>query len=958
MRKLFVFMLTLLSAVGGVLTANAGFRIPYKSSGYWTAFNGTVPDALQTVINDHNGASHTATPPSTTSTTGTLHYHSCPVTVTADGEITITFTYDNGRKMLYIMGVELVQGGEVRYSNYHLGSSGSANSNNEYPLGTVAAGDYDARFYVCNDSGDDHPLSGSNGFVTFDGDVSLQNSTPSPLTTSKLIRINNVERSANKLTLDGSALNTKPGVSDDDPNAYWALELADDGKKYYLRNCIANKYVKNSTTDSDPWSLSETSYACSIEKYVEAYAGDPARFVFNFGSDKDYMHDPGHNTKVVRWLVWEDEHYRRASMWTISETEYNVNTEFVKITYNYKLNGTKYATETKYVVKGASYPEVSNNLAYGIVATKPEGEVSMDEAIDINLDVDLPFQTFNDYNSITQWYYLNIRDDGPTYLKYEKGVDYIKATDAKSVIDASSDDERDAYSWGFIGNNPYAMKIVNKKSGKTMILSSPEAPTGNQNAGQIARMVEESGAAGNTTWTLQKPTHANPATGAFYIQHPTATRYAFNRQSIKNVGNTLCYWDNRDTGSAIQVVKRPSLKEEMDELIAMAEAQAARVGTTVGMLTQASYNNLSAAVATAKTVNPVTRGDITTLQNAYNSLEIVQPDPQKYYEIVCPRRANKKIYIGNDGNMYFADLTGKLSTVFKFEDAGEGKFYLKGIERGTYMNSSKGHGYGQETATGENASTKVSVTSMNVGDVVSITPQGGAMIHAQENYSQVVGWNNESPTEASAWRIVEVGDIDITERSYTVAVTGAQWATMMLGCSVTIPDDVVAYAVTEAETTAKLKKVTGSIPANYGILINASAGNYDFKFASSATVIEPSILSGTTWTQNVTPEPGKTCYVLAVNDGIVGFYKAALNQNGTSFVNNANKAYLSLTTGSDPTPARFLTFDFDDNAETGINAVEIEEAAPANAAIYDLSGRRVQNAKSGLYIINGKKVIK
>ena len=53
-----------------------------------------------------------------------------------------------------------------------------------------------------------------------------------------------------------------------------------------------------------------------------------------------------------------------------------------------------------------------------------------------------------------------------------------------------------------------------------------------------------------------------------------------------------------------------------------------------------------------------------------------------------------------------------------------------------------------------------------------------------------------------------------------------------------------------------------------------------------------------------------------------------------------------------------MTFDFDDNAETGINAVEIEEAAPANAAIYDLSGRRVQSAKSGLYIINGKKVIK
>ena len=86
-------MLTLLCAVGGVLTANAGFRIPYKSSDYWTAFNGTAPERLQTAFDTHKAAKHT-------STTGTLHYHSCPVTVTSDGDITVTLTYTNGGKML------------------------------------------------------------------------------------------------------------------------------------------------------------------------------------------------------------------------------------------------------------------------------------------------------------------------------------------------------------------------------------------------------------------------------------------------------------------------------------------------------------------------------------------------------------------------------------------------------------------------------------------------------------------------------------------------------------------------------------------------------------------------------------------------------------------------------------------------------------------------------------------
>ena len=979
MRKIYLLLLTLLCAVGGVLTANAGFRIPYKSSGYWTAFNGTAPEGLQTAFDKHKTGTetetgkHTSTTEGQPSTTGTLHFHSCPVTVTANGDITVTLTYTNGGKMLYIMGVELVKDGNVVKADYHVGSSGTNHSLNAYTLSGVTEGNYEARFYVCNDSGTDHPLSGSNGIVAFDGAISLRDSETPSLTTTKLVRISNVGRSGNKLTSDAGNLQSKPGVGDDDPNAYWALASAGEGK-YYLKNCITGTYVKNDASGSNAWTLSgdDPKASCTIETYVEAYAGDPAKYAFYFGpTSQDYMHDSGlgaaYGYRVVRWYAFNNTNnkadYETPTLWTISETEYDANTTFVQVTYNYKFNSVQKATETKYAAVGGAYPEVSNSLPYGITATKPAETVTAAVTKDIELGVDLPFKVYDNYASIKQWYYVNIRDTDPTYLKYENGVNYIKARDAKSVIDGlRTDDELDAYSWGFIGN-PYEMKIVNKKSGATMVLSSPAAPTGNQNDGQIARMVAEAevGATGNTTWTLQKPTHADAAAGAFYIQHPTATSYAFNRQN-KNGVNTVCYWNNRDTGSAIQVVARPSLDQEMAALIAQAtekeNAARGRVGTTVGKVTESSFNALAAAIDHAEAIkNNPTRNDINALKDACAAISIVLPDPSKYYEIVNPLRGGKKVYIGNDGKMYFADLTNKLSTVFKFEDAGDDNFYLKGVERGTYMNSNKGHNGGQETATGLTGSIKVRVASLNADDKVSLTPQGGAMMHADANYGTVVGWNNADPEGASAWRIEEV--VNLSERPYTVTVTGAKWATMMLGCSVTIPDGVVAYAVTEAETTAKLKKVTGSIPANYGILINANEGNYDFKFASSATVTETSILSGTIWTQNVTPEAGETCYVLAVNEGNVGFYKAALNQNGKkSFVNNANKAYLSLTTGSDPNPARILTFDFDDNAETGINAVEIEEVVPANAAIYDLSGRRVQSAKSGLYIINGKKVIK
>jgi hypothetical protein len=96
-------------------------------------------------------------------------------------------------------------------------------------------------------------------------------------------------------------------------------------------------------------------------------------------------------------------------------------------------------------------------------------------------------------------------------------------------------------------------------------------------------------------------------------------------------------------------------------------------------------------------------------------------------------------------------------------------------------------------------------------------------------------------------------------------------------------------------------------------------------------------------------------YVLANGTEGVGLYKATLNKNAegadgeTHFLNNANKAYLPVAVPG----ARFLGFDF--GTETGIGEVETETE---NAVIFDLAGRRVQKAQKGLYIVNGKKVIK
>ena len=101
-------------------------------------------------------------------------------------------------------------------------------------------------------------------------------------------------------------------------------------------------------------------------------------------------------------------------------------------------------------------------------------------------------------------------------------------------------------------------------------------------------------------------------------------------------------------------------------------------------------------------------------------------------------------------------------------------------------------------------------------------------------------------------------------------------------------------------------------------------------------------------------------YVLGVIDNEVGFYTANKNFNdanekveadGVKWLNNGFKAYLPVSASG----ARFISFDF--GTETSIDELKGENGN-VKTVIYDLSGRRVQGAQKGIFIVNGKKVIK
>ena len=183
---------------------------------------------------------------------------------------------------------------------------------------------------------------------------------------------------------------------------------------------------------------------------------------------------------------------------------------------------------------------------------------------------------------------------------------------------------------------------------------------------------------------------------------------------------------------------------------------------------------------------------------------------------------------------------------------------------------------------------------------------------------------------------------------YGVKVGETTYATFYAPKAVTIPENIEAFAITAInDGRVTLTKIENTIPANTGVILKATEeGVYNFAITEDADAVE-NMLAGTV----VATMVDGPAYVLGNVDGI-GLYSAKLTDN--KFLNNGYKAYLPASVVA--SNAKVLRFNF--GGTTGIEETIVAPVFNANAPIYDLSGRRVNNAvKGGIYIQNGKKFI-
>ena len=163
-----------------------------------------------------------------------------------------------------------------------------------------------------------------------------------------------------------------------------------------------------------------------------------------------------------------------------------------------------------------------------------------------------------------------------------------------------------------------------------------------------------------------------------------------------------------------------------------------------------------------------------------------------------------------------------------------------------------------------------------------------------------------------------------------------------------------AWRVSEASSdgTISFVKITDTIKEGQGVLLYNKNADGENKTTVTLTVGESD--GSTEFTTSQNKLVGTLIPTVVENDEYFG-----LSGNKFLRVNAgtvpAGKALLPASVV--PDEARELTFLFLDDEVTGIRTIDNGKMAMDKNAVYDLSGRRVQNPKHGLYIVNGKKVI-
>jgi hypothetical protein len=680
-------------------------------------------------------------------------------------------------------------------------------------------------------------------------------------------------------------------------------------------------YVNNTGFES----VSDSKNAASIVNAL----GDPAisgTFTYANGEGQA-IKKAGSTTELkgryVMFVVTGSNNSKHASC-----AEFYLSTDLFKnVTYHYMLDGKEVATKT------VGFPSSEEPVAPEI-ALFINGSVTKTDDSNYKVTCTLPFTAAESYDAATaKWYAIDIHNNQTNYL-WKGNDDNSIAIEAigKTTTPSLSDN----YQWTFVGNYTEGYKLYNKATNKAAAFSGSSLAL--SETGDVFKIAASTG--------------SNKANG--FCFYKTEGNY------LNHQGSSVLTWTATDEGSTMHV--------QAPEIYPLAYAQTYAnysdegapedaIGANTYLSVAENSNAFKAAYAAASAEN-ATAEQIKTLEEQNAKVAAGNTSTMevgKYYRLY--NKQHHKYACLNDNP---AQVTSKLSgtvngkgasSVFYIEnaEAGSGRYRIK-VENLTLgkakLNAGGGSGANIELGD-DNYGSKGSYAISHVGKTFLFFDQATgskySYIHGGESGTCMVGW--EANSDASQWYVIPATDVEID----MTAQGDKKYASAYLPFGVSNVAGATAYTgALNAEKNAIDMTATTAVPANTGFVLVGTEDKATLTIGEAAA-IEGNALTGTnTGIAFAEATPKANYLVFGVNADKVGFYTPG---NVTAIP--ANKAYInaSAITGS----AIALNFG---NTVTGINAATINNGEN-NAPIYDLSGRRVwAPVKGGLYIQNGKKLVK
>lgn len=739
--------------------------------------------------------------------------------------------------------------------------------------------------------------------------------------------------------------------------AYFKVEAGSAEGQYYLYCVSNNKYVSYSGTGTS--------------EGVVVFADDKAsakqwKIALESGQTEKYDISPV-DAPNIGWN-WVGGVGHQLGFWGNGDgnSSWTFDAVVENATVSIKFNSTEVDSKSyNYLAVGlvkTAMPVLNYTTAASMV---PETVVEGTTAYTVNLAENLPFVKSENFDN-AKWYLMDMHcndsgnDDVNSGRKHYMWT-YVAADQDVTLPQMVLNDETkitDNMQWCFVGDVVNGFKIYNKAAGSTLTLR--KASIGNNDA------------AGNTASVMSTtddhnqfklyPTTEGIANG-FCFKLDGDDYYVNTQQTDPKDWNTkvLRGWNKTDGGSTCRVFAPNKFVADAARPYNNLYVKASKL--PAGAIGANSYleegNNLETLKSqyAAATAEGYTTGQVNALVETMKNVNAAAANETtveagKYYRLY---NATDKKYLcvraTNNAQMTTDASMGKaVSSVVTFADAENGRFLMK-VEGKTF-GKRKGNDV-PITLEGDDSKEKGSYAVAHTGTTFTFYDYASnvsdrSYLHCNnaKDAGNVVGWDAQGVISPSYWHVIEATDVEID----MTAQGDKKYASAYLPFSVSAVDGATAYTgALNADKTAIDMTATTAVPANTGFVLVGTADKATLTIGTADAISGTNALTGSNFNTALTDATRANYLVFGVNENKVGFYKPASTLPSIA----ANKAYINASALS----ASAIALNFG-NTVTGINAATINNGEN-NAPIYDLSGRRVwAPVKGGLYIQNGKKLVK